>query len=135
MSEIIISITETFVIQIDLNLEHVISNDIIVYDISKVVIQIAFVADEFFKIWKNQGVIVNIFKKKKCSYLFKQTLHLNLFEFTLSIKRTKTLLIKRLTNFISKVKYNKLINLRFIIIQYSWYKDNYLMIFEKIELS
>ena len=34
-----------------------------------------------------------------------------------------------------KAKCNESINLRFTIIQYSWYEDNYLMIFEKVELS
>ena len=46
-------------------------------------------------------------------------LHLNLFEFILSIKKIKTLLMKRLINFMSKIKCNELINLHFIIIQYS----------------
>ena len=39
-------------------------NDIIVYNISKVIIQIVFVIDEFFEIWKNQDIIVNIFEKE-----------------------------------------------------------------------
>ena len=48
--EIIVFIIKTFLIQIDLNLEHIMFNDIIVYNIPKVVIQIAFVIDEFFEI-------------------------------------------------------------------------------------
>ena len=36
--EIIVFIIKTFLIQIDLNLEHVMFNGIIVYDISKVII-------------------------------------------------------------------------------------------------
>ena len=50
ISEIIVFMTETSVTQIDLNLEHIIFNDIIVYDISKIITQIAFVVDEFFEI-------------------------------------------------------------------------------------
>ena len=50
MLEIIVFITKTFVTQIDSNLEHIIFNDIIVYDISEVTNQIAFVIDEFFEI-------------------------------------------------------------------------------------
>ena len=50
VSEIIVFMTETFVTQIDLNLEHIMFNDIIVYNISKVRTQIAFVTDEFFEI-------------------------------------------------------------------------------------
>ena len=48
--EIIVFITKTFIIQIDLNLEHIMFNNIIVYDTSKVITQIVFVTDEFFKI-------------------------------------------------------------------------------------
>ena len=44
------SILKTFVIQIDLNLEHIIFNDIIIYNTLKVITQIVFVIDEFFKI-------------------------------------------------------------------------------------
>ena len=62
--EIIVFIIKTFLIQIDLNLEHIMFNDIIVYNIPKVVIQIAFVIDEFFEIWKDQSVIVNIFEEE-----------------------------------------------------------------------
>ena len=50
ISEIIVFITKTFVIQIDLNLEHIMFNNIIVYDTPKITIQIIFVIDEFFKI-------------------------------------------------------------------------------------
>ena len=50
LSEIIVFMTETFVTQIDLNLEHIMFNDIIVYNISKVITQIAFVTDEFSEI-------------------------------------------------------------------------------------
>ena len=39
-------------------------NNIIIYDISKVITQIVFVINEFFEIWKNQSVIVNIFEKE-----------------------------------------------------------------------
>ena len=39
-----------FVILIDINLEHIMFNDIIVYDISKVIIQIVFIVDEFLEI-------------------------------------------------------------------------------------
>ena len=41
---------KTFVTQIDLNLEYIIFNDIIIYDISKMIIQITFVTDEFSEI-------------------------------------------------------------------------------------
>ena len=37
ISKIIVFIIETFVIQIDLNLEHIMFNDIIVYNILKVI--------------------------------------------------------------------------------------------------
>ena len=71
VSKIIIFMIKTFVIQIDLNLEHIIFNDIIIYDISKIIIQIVFVIDEFFEIWKNQGAIVKIFEKKQMFIFFK----------------------------------------------------------------
>ena len=48
--EIIIFMIETFEIQIDLSLEHIMSNNIIVYDISKMITQIVSVIDEFLKI-------------------------------------------------------------------------------------
>ena len=48
--KIIIFIIKTFKIQIDLNFKHVMFNDIIVYNISKMIIQIVSIIDEFFKI-------------------------------------------------------------------------------------
>ena len=71
VSEIIVFMIKTFIIQIDLNLEHIMFNDIIVYDISKVITQIVFVADEFSEIWKNQDVIVNISEKEWMLIFFK----------------------------------------------------------------
>ena len=50
VSEIIVFIIETLKIQIDLNLEHVMFNDIIVYDISKVITQIVSIINEFLEI-------------------------------------------------------------------------------------
>ena len=50
MLKIIVFMTETFVTQIDSNLEHIMLNDIIIYDISKIINQIVFVIDEFFEI-------------------------------------------------------------------------------------
>ena len=50
MSKIIVFMIETFVIQIDLNLEHVMFNDIIVYNISKMITQIVFLIEKFLKI-------------------------------------------------------------------------------------
>ena len=47
ISKIIVFMTETLEIQIDLNLEHIMSNNIIVYDISKMIIQIISIIDEF----------------------------------------------------------------------------------------
>ena len=44
------SMLKTFIIQIDLDLEHIMFNDIIIYDTSKVIIQITFVIDEFSEI-------------------------------------------------------------------------------------
>ena len=64
VSKITVFMTETFVTQIDLNLEHIMFNDIIIYDISKVTTQIASVTDEFSEIWKNQDAIVNISEKE-----------------------------------------------------------------------
>ena len=58
------SMLKTFIIQIDLDLEHIMFNDIIIYDTSKVIIQITFVIDEFSEIWKNQDIIVNISEKE-----------------------------------------------------------------------
>ena len=48
--EIIVFIIKTFVIQIDLNLEYIMLNDIIVYNTSKIIIQIIFVINEFSEI-------------------------------------------------------------------------------------
>ena len=48
--KIIVFILEMFEIQIDLNLEHIMFNNITIYNISKVVIQIVSIIDEFFKI-------------------------------------------------------------------------------------
>ena len=67
--KIIVFMIKTFLIQIDLNLEHIIFNDIIVYNTSKVVIQIVFVTDKFSEIWKDQNVIVNILEKKMNVYI------------------------------------------------------------------
>ena len=50
VSEIIIFIIKMFIIQIDLNLEHIIFNDIIIYNTPKVINQIIFVIDEFLEI-------------------------------------------------------------------------------------
>ena len=48
--KIIVFMIETFEIQIDLNLKYVIYNDIIICNISKMIIQIISIIDEFFKI-------------------------------------------------------------------------------------
>ena len=53
-------ITETFCPQIDPSLEHIMPNDIIIYDTPKVASQIAFVTDEFSKIWKDQDITIDI---------------------------------------------------------------------------
>ena len=48
--KIIIFIIKTFKIQIDLNLEHVMFNNIIIYNISKIITQIISIIKFFFKI-------------------------------------------------------------------------------------
>ena len=50
VSEITVFMIKTSLIQIDLNLEHIMFNGIIVYNISKMITQIAFVINEFFEI-------------------------------------------------------------------------------------
>ena len=71
VSEITVFMTETSVTQIDLNLEHIMFNGIIIYDISEVTTQITSVIDEFSEIWKDQDVTVNISKEEWMFIFFK----------------------------------------------------------------
>ena len=48
--EITVFMTETLEIQIDLNLKHIMSNNIIIYNIPEMTIQIISIIDEFLKI-------------------------------------------------------------------------------------